>query len=197
MVQSFRVEGSRVFSRRQPPSYPSRVRNFIWPRSGLSRAWRYTMHRLARLRASPHALAMGCAVGAFVAFTPFIGLHFALAAIVAYVLRASVIASALGAALGNPLTLPFIWVASYNVGALFLGIDMKSAVDIHAPASLLGDGPVAFATMLWRGIAPVFLPIFIGSIPLGIVCAVICYAIVRTTVTQFKNLRKRRATPAM
>ncbi len=70
------------------------------------------MHRLARLWASPHALAMGCAVGAF---TPFIGLHFVLAAIVAYVLRASVIASALGAALGNPVTLPFIWVASYNV----------------------------------------------------------------------------------
>jgi len=190
----FRVEGSTVFSRRQPPSYPSRVRNFIWPRSGLWRAWRYMMHRLARLRASPHALAMGCAIGAFVAFTPFIGLHFALAAVVAYVLRASVIASALGAALGNPLTLPFIWVASYNIGALFLGIDMKSAVDIHASASLLGDGPIAFAAMLWRGIAPVFLPIFIGSIPLGILCAVICYAIVRTTVTQFKNLRKLRAT---
>ena len=193
----FDTEGSEVFSRRHQPSHLSRVRNFIWPRSGLSRAWRYVMHRLARLRASPHALAMGCAVGAFVSFTPFIGLHFALAAIIAYVLRGSVIASALGTTLGNPLTLPFIWVASYNVGALFLGIDMKSHVEIHAPASLFSDGPIAFAAMLWRAVEPVFLPIFIGSIPLGMICAVICYAIVRTTVTQFKKIRKLRATPAM
>ncbi len=70
---------------------------------------------------------------------------------------------------------------------------MKSDVVIHAPASLLGNGPIAFAAMLWRGVEPVFLSVFIGGIPLGILCAAVCYALVRTTVTQFKNLRKLRA----
>lgn len=187
-----------MFSRRQKSSLPSRVRNFIWPRSGLWRSWRYTMHRLARMRASPHALAVGFAAGAFVSFTPLIGLHFVLAAIIAYFLRGNLIASALGTVLGNPVTFPFIWMAAYNVGALLLGIEMKSDVDIEVAdsVSLFSDGPVAYAAMLWRSIEPVFLPILAGSIPLGIICGVICYSIVRATVTKFKNRRKLRTTPA-
>jgi uncharacterized protein len=181
-----------VFSRRQKSSLPSRVRNFIWPRSGLWRTWRYAMHRLARMRASPHALAMGFAAGAFVSFTPLIGLHFV------YFLRGNLIASALGTVLGNPVTFPFIWMASYDLGALLLGLGTKSDVDIQVTdtVSLLSDGPLAYAAMTWWSVEPVFLPILIGSIPLGFICGVICYWIVRVTVTRFKNRRKLHFTPA-
>jgi uncharacterized protein len=187
-----------VFSRRQRPSLRNRVRNFIWPRPGLWRTWFYMMHRLARMRASPQALAMGFAAGAFVSFTPLIGLHFVLAAIIAYFLRGNLFASALGTLIGNPVTFPFIWVAAYNVGALLLGIGMKSDVDIQVArsVSLFSDGPVAFAAMLWRSVEPVFLPILIGSIPLGIICGIICYSIVHATVTQYKKRHKLRTTPA-
>jgi len=104
-----------MFLRRKSPGFWLRVRNLIWPKMGLSRAWRYVVHRMARLKASPHAIALGFAAGAFASFTPFVGLHFILAGLIAFALRSSILASAIGTVVGNPLTFPFIWLSTYNV----------------------------------------------------------------------------------
>lgn len=97
-----------MFLRGKKQGFWLKVQNLIWPKMGLSRAWRYLVHRMARLSASPHAIALGFAAGAFVSFTPFIGFHFILAGLLAFSLRASIIASAIGTVVGNPVTFPFI-----------------------------------------------------------------------------------------
>ena len=58
-----------MFSSRQPRSRRSRLRDLIWPRIGLRRSWQYLMYRLARVKLSPHRLALGFATGAFASFT--------------------------------------------------------------------------------------------------------------------------------
>lgn len=184
-----------MFAPRNKPSFWSKVRNFIWPRIGLARAWRYLMHRLARMKVTPHKLAIGFAAGAFASFTPFIGLHFILAAITAALVRGNLIASAIGTVVGNPITFPFIWMASYNLGASMLGLSTRSEVDIQMADETVGlwsDGPVAFFNMLWRSVEPVIYPMVLGGIPLGLVCGGICYFVVRITVQQFKARRKLR-----
>lgn len=126
------------------------------------------MHRIARMKASPHKVALGFAAGAFVSFTPFVGFHFILAALVALMLRGNVIASAAGTVVGNPITFPFIWLTSYNLGAVLLGQSLREEIDISLPdesVGLLTAGPLNFAIVLWKSVEPFIVPMLIGGIP--------------------------------
>ena len=92
------------------------LRQFAWPKRGFGRVWRYLTLRLTRLKASSHSAALGFAAGAAVSFTPLVGFHFILAIVLAFVTRGSLIAALLGTAVGNPLTFPLIFTASYWIG---------------------------------------------------------------------------------
>ena len=194
---SGRNRGRPVFSPRIKPSLWKKSRNFLWPAMGVKRAWHYIMHRIARIRVTPHRLAIGFAAGVFVSFTPFIGFHFILAALTAVLVRGNLIASVIGTAVGNPITFPFIWIASYNLGALFLGLAAKDKLEIHLTDESVGiwnDGPIAFLQMLWNSVEPVIMPMLLGGIPLGVFCAAICYFFVRSTVQELKSRRTFRRT---
>lgn len=110
-----------MFKRRTPRTYLQSIREFFYPKSGWKRAIEYFKHRLKRLPDTPHRIALGLAVGAFVCFLPFFGLHFVLAALLAFVLRGNVLASLIGTFVGNPLTFPFIAALSYRLGLFILG----------------------------------------------------------------------------
>ena len=126
-----------MFARRNKIPIVAKVRDFFWPRIGFMRSSRYVGHRLARLPGSPYAIACGFAWGAAVSFTPFVGLHFIISGICAYFTRASIIASAIGTAVGNPWTFPFIWALVYNMGVTMLGMDK-------------GQGPPPMETLAGR-----------------------------------------------
>lgn len=181
-----------MFSPRHKPGILARARNVLWPSIGLRRAWRYRLARMARMKSSDHRLAMGFAAGAFVSFTPFIGLHFVLAAAVAFVMRGNLVASAVGTVVGNPLTFPAIWLATYNIGAALLGLSRKQSVTMDGVSqmSLWSDGPMAVASLAWQNIGPVLLPMCIGALPLGLACAATCYAAV---FAGLKGLRQGRS----
>ncbi|MEO1399345.1 MAG: DUF2062 domain-containing protein, partial [Pseudomonadota bacterium] len=119
-----------LLKRRKPAGFLEILRVSLWPRRSWVRSGRYVTKRILRLTASPHAIAAGVAVGAFTSFTPFMGLHFLLAAVLAWVLRGNLIASALGTFFGNPLTFPFIWAGAYKAGHFVLG----SVAESDAPA---------------------------------------------------------------
>jgi uncharacterized protein (DUF2062 family) len=166
-----------VLARGKKQTLLARAQNFIWPNMGLRRAWTLLVHRMARLSVGPHAIALGFAAGAFVSCTPFIGFHFILAGFLAFTLRASILASAIGTVVGNPLTFPFIWLAAYNLGAALLGRAAKAELLIDLPSNsggIANEGFLVQVPMLWRIIEPVFLPLVIGGIPIGLVCAVPC-----------------------
>lgn len=188
-----------MFSSRVKPSLWAKIRNLLWPRMGLSRAWRYAMHRMARIRVTPHKLAIGFAAGVFAAFTPFIGFHFVLAALLALLVRGNIIASAIGTLVGNPVTFPFMWIASYNLGALMLGMAARDRVEISMAEEthrFWSDGPIAAMQMLWHSIEPVLWPMLLGGVPLGILFAAGSYFLVRTSVSQFKARRPLTRAPA-
>ncbi|MES0404116.1 MAG: DUF2062 domain-containing protein, partial [Hyphomicrobium sp.] len=83
----------------------------------------FPTHRLMHLRASPHEVALGCAVGVFVAITPLLGAHMLIAALLAGFLRGSVPAAVLGTFFGNPVSWPIIWTSTYAVGLQIIGPD--------------------------------------------------------------------------
>lgn len=182
-----------MFGSRHKPSILKRAVYLIWPRRGPKRALQYLMRRLARLSVSPHRLALGFAAGAFASFTPFIGLHFVIAGLVAFILRGNLFASALGTVVGNPLTFPMIWMLSYNLGMWLMGntgeADLTSAITVTS-SDFLSDGPIAFITTLWQNMGPYVVPTLLGGIPLGIMCGAISYFLVFAAIKHVKSHKK-------
>lgn len=174
-----------LFRRRQPVSYLTKLRELLWPRRGFIRSIQYLSKRILRLSATPHAIAAGVVAGVVASWTPFIGLHFLLAFAIAYLMAGNMVAAALGTAFGNPLTFPFIWAATWEVGHRLIGKG--------DPASQSVDLEKRFAVStiesMWH---PILKPMLIGAIPLAAVSGAIIYCIIYFTVSKFQTRRRER-----
>lgn len=177
-----------ILKRANSESFLTRLRLFVWPRRSFSRSFKYFGKRLLRLRASPHAIAVGIAAGVFASCSPLLGLHILIAVSIAWILSGNLVAAALGTAFCNPLTFPFIITADIKLGALFLN---KPHVTPDAPnriGNLWGD--IDFAHfwhhmgMAWQ---PLLKPLLLGSIPVGVFCALITYFVSAYFIKLFKK----------
>ena len=167
-----------MFGRRQRLAWTDWVGRIFWPRTGWRRAGAYFSHRVRRLPGSPYSIAVGVACGVAVSFTPLIGLHFVIAVILAWLLGGSLIASALGTAVGNPWTFPLIWIASYRLGSWMLGLEPNV------------DG----LTMedIRQNFLAVFLPMMVGGLVLGIVAWLGSFWLVRRAASRYQLIRLSR-----
>jgi uncharacterized protein (DUF2062 family) len=180
-----------LFRPRTPPTLAYRVRTALWPRRSWARSIRYIGLRLKRLPASPHRIALGFAVGVFVVFTPFLGLQLIICILLAWMLRGSVLAAVMGSLVGNPLTYPPIWIATYSLGIMIIGdATPLQLTDLQERA---GDFSAALEAASFSGIAQTFYnlwqllkPMAAGSIPIGGLAALLAYAGVR----RFVNLSR-------
>lgn len=77
---------------------------------------RYYYLRLILLPESPHRIALGLAIGIFVALTPTVGVQMAAAVVLALILRGSKVAAAIGCWLTNPVTMPVFYTAFFLIG---------------------------------------------------------------------------------
>jgi uncharacterized protein (DUF2062 family) len=197
-------EGKRMlFKSRRVQTVAERFRLALWPRRSWTRSLRYVLLRLQRLPSSPHKIALGCAAGVFAVFTPFLGLQLMLAGILSLLFRGSVVASFLASFVGNPLTYPVIWFATFNLGNVLLGGTASAQlVDLRGKAGDLGDGFVALspgaiataAESLW----PILKPMVVGSVPLGGIAAATAYVSVHRLISvsrASKRLRLAGAAP--
>jgi uncharacterized protein (DUF2062 family) len=175
-----------LFRRRKPADFWERARTMLWPRRSFWRSAKYFAKRVLRLTATPHAIAAGVAAGVFVSFLPFMGLHFLLAGVFAWLLAGNLIASAFGTAIGNPLTFPIIWASSYQLGCFMLGKDATHADEPIQLGKLLHE--LDFS-QLWD---PLLKPMAVGGTPIGLVFAVSFYFLTRWGVAAFRRQRQHR-----
>ena len=173
-----------LFRRRTRLNLGERLRETLWPRGGWPRAMRYFGKRILRLSGSPHTIAIGFAAGVFVAWSPLFGLHYLLAIACAFIVRGNVLAAVLSTTLGNPLTLPAMWAADFKIGELLLGAHQQRRLPLAVPESLAHK---SFAAIL-----PIIKPIFVGSLPLGLVTGVIAYFVVRAAVHAYQHALRER-----
>lgn len=184
-----------LFRPRERPGLAARLRSALWPRGGPARGWRYIGYRVRRIAASPHAVALGFALGAFASFTPFIGFHMALAAALAFFSGGSILASAFGTLVGNPFTYPLIWITTYDLGGLLLGSGTRQSVDLRfeeGTFGLLFSDPGAFWRAFWHVLEPVIWPMTVGALPLGLPTALLCYVVVRWAVARYRGRQLER-----
>ncbi|MBT4769457.1 MAG: DUF2062 domain-containing protein [Rhodospirillaceae bacterium] len=170
-----------MFLRRRKLHLHHKVREYVWPRSGWRRASRYLGHRIMRLSGSPYSIAAGFACGAAISFTPFIGFHFIIAALLAWVINAHILASALGTAVGNPWTFPFIWVWIYKLGQLMLGGEAHDGLPDELTMNIIFDHPLE-----------VFLPMFLGSLPTAVLVWIAFYFPLKKAIAGYQHHRQAK-----
>lgn len=193
-----------VFKRRDKRPWWKVIADFVYPKGGWSRAFHYVRHRLHRLPDPPHKISRGIWAGVFTTFTPFYGLHFFVAAIIARLMQGNILAALLATFFGNPLTYLPIGVISLKTGHWLLGTEFE-----HEGKRIGGKFAEAgndlwhnFTTLFtdetadWHGLAvfydEVFYPYMIGGIIPGVVVASICYYLAVPVIRVYQNRRKGR-----
>jgi uncharacterized protein (TIGR03546 family) len=128
--------------------------------------------KILSLDAHPGHISVGFAVGVFISFTPFFGLHTPLAIALAFIFRLNKLTCITGAWVNTPLTIVPVLVASYNLGRFLRG---KPAVDL------------TFTSLSWHNLQPYAKSILLGSSIIGFMAAVASYFICYWLVTFFRR----------
>ncbi len=148
-------------------------------RATLKQQIRDVWNKLARIRATPHQIAAGFALGFFVSFLPIIPLRTLVAIALAWLLRQNVAA----AFVGKSITwlylpaLPFLWTAEYRLGVLFNPVVKPLAFD----RAHLGE----IFHMGWDA----FVATFIGGVLIGGPVALLSYVILLPLARKWKLRR--------
>jgi hypothetical protein len=121
-------------------------------------------------------------VGVFISITPIIPLQTVVAVALAFLVRGSKSAAALGTWLSNPLTIPVVYYADYKLGCIVLGC--KKTLD-----SIAFD---SFAQLMELGLEVTWAMI-IGSLVIGSIAAIVAYFV---TLRIFISIRRRPQSPS-
>ena len=188
-----------LFRRKIPADWREKLRISLWPRRSWSRSARYVTKRILRLTGSPHAISAGVAAGVFASFSPFMGFHFLMAFLVAYIIAGNLLAAAMGTFFGNPISFPFIWASTYTTGNFILNRN-DSYQDTGQGKSLnsleIGDfwqhGFSAIIDQLLAIWNPIIKPMLVGSIPVGVSISIVVYIVTRWLAVKFKVRRQKQ-----
>lgn len=192
-----------VFRRRDRRSVLRATSDFVYPRGGWTRAALYVKHRVRRLPDTPERIARGIGAGVFTTFTPFYGLHFVVAAIVAKLCRGNILAALMGTFFGNPLTYVPIGLISLKMGHFILGTNFDDRAHrsfggkfVDAADDLKDNFFALFTerTADWHGLSvfyhEVFFPYLIGGLLPGIVAGLVASYLSLPLIRAYKKRRK-------
>ena len=192
-----------MFKRRERRSIFRFFYEVVFSLKGITRAIEYVGIRLKRIPDTPHKISLGMSCGIFASFTPLFGLHFLIAGLLSYVLRANVLASLIGTFIGNPITFPIITVFNLKLGEWILGSNEYSSGD----GGKIFEGFLDFIFLIYKSLYTegligensvprmneflygVFIPYSLGGLILGISIAIISYFLLRPLVSTYQKKR--------
>ncbi|TDK46756.1 DUF2062 domain-containing protein [Antarcticimicrobium luteum] len=194
-----------VFKRRDRRSLLKIVVEFFYPRGGWYRAFLYVKHRVRRLPDTPERIARGIFAGVFTTFTPFYGMHFVVAFLVARAVRGNILAALSATFFGNPLTYVPIGVISLKTGHFLLGTQF----DENRHTGFLGkfaraggdlkDNIFALFTGReadWNGLTvfyhDIFYPYMVGGLIPGLVAGIVAYYLSVPLIRAYQQRRRGR-----
>jgi len=120
--------------------------------------------RLSKKGLTPHEIALGVALGVFVASMPLFGIHTITGIALASLLRVNTLIVLLGTQISNPLTFPFQLFISAEIGSLILNGKFLE---------------IRFSYDFIELVNHYLLPIILGGLVLGIIGAGISYFLVK------------------
>ena len=153
------------------------------------------VRRLAEQKATTHQIALGAALGAFIAFTPTFGFQMLLAFAAATVLRCSRFAAILLSYITNPFTVVPIYLFTYRAGAWLMGQRPSMGQMRQVLTHFEQDGWSAALLKLLQFGSQIITPLWVGGVAVGVVASLIAYPVVLRLVEGHRQLaaRKREA----
>jgi uncharacterized protein (DUF2062 family) len=137
--------------------------------------------RFLKIRGNPREIALGFALGLFVGMTPFMGFHMAIAVPLAALLKWNKFSSALAVWITNPLSAPFIYTATYFVGAKLTAFSNYLNIPQIDHKGLM--------TVLYK--APeVLMVMVVGGVVLGLPLAVAGYYLSYAAIIKYRKSLK-------
>lgn len=151
-------------------------------RTGLQRFIRYWYLRLVRIQATPHTIAIGLAAGVFVGLLPVLPFQTVIAVALAFVVRGSKIAAALGTWISNPLNWVPVYMMFYYVGRVVVPFDVPpfnpSQLEME---QMLEVGWKFFAVMM------------AGGVVVATPSAILSYVLAHKGITLYRERKAARA----
>jgi len=157
------------------------------------------LHHILHVDDTPHRIALGAAVGIFVAWTPTFGLQTVLAIALAAILRANKAVVIPMAWVTNPLTNPAIYGFSYLVGHFLLTGNWS--VDPQIKAQILGlmkettrldIWDASFWSRLMDVTMEIGLELWVGSCVVGLLVTLITYPLIYKAVIRYRKHKMRK-----
>lgn len=144
--------------------------------------------QLVSLRDTPHAIAMGVAVGMFFGISPLWGLKTLLALLVARLLQGNLVAAAIAASLHDVVlpVMPLLLRWEYDIGYWLLSHPHELPPRLHLVHSRPSDW------LRWSAFLTVGRPLLVGSFLLAIPIAIAAYYV---TLSVVERRRRKRALP--
>jgi len=149
---------------------------------------RFVLYRLLHVSDPPHQLAMGVAVGVFVAFTPTIGFQMVINVFLAWLLRANKAVGVPIVWVSNPVTFVPIYYPLYLLGTVLTGSESVGKAwfenVINPEPEIVGWWPNV--KHVWGAIMDVAVPLWVGCLVFAIGLAVPAYFVCLTTIRAYR-----------
>ncbi len=153
--------------------------------------------RILQINDTPESIALGAAVGMFIAWTPTVGIQMIIMIIVGTVIRANRLAGVAMVYISNPFTLvPIYWV-DYLVGCFVLGMEHITWAQFEATCAQFMTNYESLG--LWTAVVTfvkeyqqIAVAMAVGGVIIGIVWAIPTYPITLRAVRLHQKRRDRR-----
>jgi uncharacterized protein (DUF2062 family) len=142
--------------------------------------FRSLVERIKKLQGDPGYIAMGMAIGVFVGVTPTIPFHTVIAVALAFVLKGSKPAAAIGVWFANPVTIPIFYIGSFKLGTLILNKPIPFDVKFESIKELMTLG------------LDVTIAMVVGGAILGIIPAIASYFLTYRFMVIVREKAKKR-----
>ena len=154
-----------------------------------NKLFRYFEYKVLHIDDSPHKIALGLAIGLFVAWTPLLGLHIILAIALTMLLRANKFAALVSIWVSNVFTFFIIYYPCYIVGKIVMGVfsphDSMSKQQVSdALNKLFSPGNILtgfYSSEYWKHMLTLLKSIgpelWVGCFLVGSIVAVISYLV--------------------
>lgn len=135
-------------------------------------SWKTRFKNILSLDSHPRHIAVGFAVGVFISFTPFFGLHTPLAIAVAFIFRLNKLTCITGAWINTPITVIPALGISYKIGRVLRGLPPTE---------------ITFKSLEWASLKKHAASLVLGSSVLGFVLAVAGYFVCYWLIVRFRR----------
>jgi len=156
------------------------------------------LDRIKKLQGDPHYIALGMAIGVFVAITPTIPFHTVLAVAMAYLFRASRPAAIIGVWVSNPFTVVFLYIACFKVGMLLFGHTLGDSDTVMELVHAMENNiPIKEQLHLFVEFFHTQLKLFfamnVGGVVLGIPGGIAAYVVTKNFIKKLKTPKNKRS----